>query len=158
MRPFRRLRLLGCALGLCAWGAAACTSVVPEALRGEVDRQLTYDQIARDPAAHRGRMIVTGGEVLRAEPRGADLELVLIERPLSALDESPILAVASRGELLVQLPAGARSGIQEGQVVTMVGSVLGAGTTGSGLVPFLQARHIHVWPVGDLRFRPDSRW
>jgi starvation-inducible outer membrane lipoprotein len=157
---WRRLGIGGTcgALGailLCA--VAGCSSVVPEALRGGVDRKVTYPDLARDPEALRGRLVLAGGEVLRVEPTGPDMELTLAERPLSALDESPVLSMASRGDLLVQVPGGARAAFREGQVITVVGVVVG-GEAGGGPrgVPRLQAQHVQVWPTASGGFRPEG--
>ncbi len=151
--------LIGCCLGPALWVLAGCTSVVPEALRGQVDRGVTYAQLAQDPEAYRGRLVVVGGEVLRVGFAGRDLELTLAERPLSPVDDSPMLARASRGDLLVQVPDGARAALREGAVLTVVGVVLGRESAGDPRsVPRLEARHIQVWPVGRLLPPAPERW
>lgn len=147
-----RAVLIGWWLGPLLWVLAGCTSVVPPALRGEVDRDLTYPQLAQDPDSHRGRLVLLGGEVLRVDFAGRDLELTLAERPLSAMDESPMLGLASRGDVVVQVPGGARAALREGNVVSVVGVVLGRETAGDpASAPRLEARHIYVWPVGQLQ-------
>ena len=159
MRWRCRAALIGCCLGPALWALAGCTSVVPEALRGQVDRDLTYTQLARDPESYRGRLVVVGGEVLRVGFAGRDLELTLAERPLSPVDESPMLGRASRGDLLVQVPGGARAAFREGSVLTVVGVVLGRETAADpDAVPRLEARHIQVWPVGRLQPPAPERW
>jgi outer membrane lipoprotein len=144
---------MGWCLGPLLWGLAGCTSVVPEALRGEVDRGVTYAQIAQDPEAYRGRVVVLGGEVLRVRPTGRDLELTLIERPLSPVDQSPMVGRASGGDLVVQVPGAARAEFREGFAVTVVGVVLGRESAEDpASAPRLEARSIQVWPVGRAQF------
>ncbi len=136
------------------WALAGCTSVVPEALRAEVDRHLTYAQLAKDPESYRGRLVLVGGEVLRVQPTGRDMELTLTQRPLSPVDESPLLGIASGGDLVVQVPGAARAAFREGYVVTVVGVVLGRESAQDPeSAPRLEARHVHVWPVGQLQPR-----
>jgi outer membrane lipoprotein len=155
----RRAALVGWCLGPALWGLANCTSVVPQALRGEVDRGLTYAQLAQDPEGYRGRTVVLGGEVLRVRPAGRDLELTLAERPLSPVDESPMLGRASGGDLVVQVPGAARAEFREGFVVTVVGVVLGRESAEDpASPPRLEARHIQVWPVGQAQLPPGARW
>lgn len=160
MRRGHRAAWMVLFLGVGPWGAPGCTSVVPETLRAEVDPRLTYVQLAQDPEAYRGRLVVMGGEVVQVESAGRDLELTLVERPLSPADESPMLGVPSRGGLLVRVPGAARASLREGQVVTVVGTVLGRESSGSlDPVPHLEARHLHLWPVGSLpRHATEPRW
>lgn len=152
MRRLSRLLLIGCVAGAGLWAVAACTSVVPEALRGEVDRSVTFPQIVQDAGAYRGRTVLVGGEVVRVETTGADLELTLAERPLSPLDESPMLTLASRGECVVEVPGGARAGIRRGDVVTVVGVVQGRGSPADPQgAPRLQAKSLYLWPMAGIR-------
>lgn len=152
MRRRHWAALTGWCVACLIWGPAGCTSVVPEALRGAVDRRLTYAQLAQAPESYRGRLVLVGGEVMRVGPAGPDLELTLAERPLSPVDESPLLGLASRGDLVVQVPGGARAALREGDVLTVVGVVLGreAGNDAES-VPRLEARHLQVWPAGSLQ-------
>jgi outer membrane lipoprotein len=152
MRRRHRLVAVGCAAAAGLWGAVGCTSVVPEALRAEIDRSVTIAQIARTPEEYRGRTVLLGGEVVRVEPAGPDLELTLAERPLSPLDESPMLTRTSRGDVAVRVSGGARAAIREGQVVTLVGVILGRepGADPQG-VPRLEAKHLYVWPVAAVQ-------
>ena len=160
MRLCSRSTLIAHALLPALAALAGCTSVVPEALRGQVDRGLTYPQLSQDPEAYRGRLVLMGGEVVRVEPGQRDLVLTLTERPLSPADESPLLGHESRGDLVVQVPGAARAAFREGDVLTVVGAVLGRQAAG-GLpaVPRLESRSITVWSVA--RPQPHSgalRW
>jgi outer membrane lipoprotein len=155
----RRAALIAWCLGAALLGVASCTSVVPEALRGEVDRGLTYAQLAQDPDGYRGRMVVVGGEVLRVQPTGRDLELRLTERPLSPLDQSPMLGRASGGDVVVQVPGAARAEFREGFAVTVVGVVLGRESAEDpASAPRLEARHIQVWPAGAAQVPARPQW
>ncbi len=151
--------LVGSCLGPLLWGLAGCTSVVPESLRGQVDRSLTYDRLAHQPEAFRGRMVVMGGEVWRVRPMGRDLELTLTERPLSPADDSPMLGRTSGGSLVVLVPGAARAEIREGFVVTVVGVVQGRESAEDPQSPpLLEARDLHVWPVGRAPLPAGREW
>jgi len=155
----RRAAPAGWCLGAALWGLASCTSVVPEALRGEVDRGLTYAQLAQDPEGYRGHIVVVGGEVLRVRPAGRDLELTLTERPLSPVDQSPMLGRASGGDLVVQVPGAARAEFRVDFAVTVVGGVLGRESAEDpASAPRLEARHIQVWPVGAVELPARPQW
>lgn len=148
MRRRHRAAPLALALGLSAWGAPGCTSVVPDALRTQLDRAVTYPQVAQNPEALAGRIVLMGGEVLRAEPGGRGLQLTLAERPLSPVDESPMLGQESRGDLVVEVPGGMGASFRAGDVITVVGTVLGrAPGGGRPAVPHLESRSIYVWAV-----------
>lgn len=152
MRRCHELVAVGCAAVAGLWGAVGCTSVVPDALRAQVDRSVTIAQIVRTPEEVRGRTVLLGGEVMRVEPVGPDLELTLAERPLSPLDESPMLTLASRGDVAVRVPGGARAVIREGHVVTVVAVILGRepGADPQG-TPRLEAKHLYVWSVAAVQ-------
>jgi starvation-inducible outer membrane lipoprotein len=159
MQGRNRAASIGCCLGFVLWGLAGCTSVVPEALRGEVDRGLTYALLAQDPEGYRGRTVVVGGEVLRVRPAGRDLVLTLTERPLSPVDESPMLGRASGGDLVVQVPGAARAEFREGFAITVVGVVLGRESAEDpASPPRLEARHIQLWAVGRARLPAEPMW
>lgn len=151
---------IGWCLGALFWVPAGCTSVVPEALRSQLDRSVTYAQLSHDPESYRGRLVLVGGEVTRADFAGRDLALTLADRPISPMDESPTLGAASRGDLVVRVPNGARAAIREGNVVTVVGIVLGREAAADPTsAPYLEARHIYVWPVAPLQPpAPEPRW
>lgn len=160
MRWQNRAALVGWCLGPVLGALAGCSSVVPDALRAEVDPRLMYAQFAGDPDHYRGRLVLVGGEVLRVQPTGRDLELTLAERPLSPLDESPLLSRASQGDVVVLVPGAARAGFREGQVLTVVGAVMGRESPADPQSPpRLEARHIYVWAVGSPRpFAGEPLW
>ena len=126
--------------------------MVPDTLRAQLDRAVAYPQVAENPEALTGRMVLMGGEVLRVEPGGRGLQLTLAERPLSPVDESPMVGQESRGDLVVEVPGGTGTNLRAGDVITVVGTVLGR-APGGGLpaVPYLESRSIYVWSMA----RPD---
>jgi starvation-inducible outer membrane lipoprotein len=139
--------LMACAIAPAFLGVAGCTStVVPQALLGQVDRGITYPELAQNPEAFMGRLILMGGVVLGVEPRGQDLHLTVAERPLSTLNEAPVLYESSRGDLLLQVPGGGAAAYRQGNLITFVGSVLGrAPEAGLPPVPRIESRYIYVW-------------
>jgi outer membrane lipoprotein len=148
MRRFLgRWLLMACAAAPAFSGLSGCTStVVPQALLGQVDRGITYPELAQNPEAFAGRLVLMGGVVLGVEPRGQDLVLTMAERPLSRTDEAPALYESSRGNMLLQVPGGAAAAYREGDLITFVGSVLGrAPEAGLPPVPRIESRYIYVW-------------
>ena len=135
------------AMALACLAVTGCTStVVPQALLGQVDRGITYPEVAQNPEAFAGRLVLMGGVVLGVEPRGQDLYLTVAERPLSRVDEAPVLYEGSRGDLLLQVPGGAAAAYRQGDVITFVGSVLGrAPEAGLPPVPRIETRYVYMW-------------
>ncbi len=146
-RVLGRWLLAACAMAPAALALSGCTStVVPQAMLGQVDRGITYPEVVQTPEAFAGRLVLMGGVVLGVEPRGRDLSLTVAERPLSRLNEAPALYESSRGDLVLLVPGGAAAAYREGDVITFVGSVLGrAPEAGLPAVPRIESRYVYVW-------------
>jgi starvation-inducible outer membrane lipoprotein len=138
---------MACAMAHAAFALNGCTtSVVPQAMLGQVDRGITYPELAENPEAFAGRQVLMGGVVRGAEPRGMDLVLTVAERPLSRVNEAPALYDSSRGDLLLLVPGRAAAAYREGNLITFVGIVLGrAPEAGLPAVPRIESRYIYVW-------------
>ena len=54
---------------LAVTAGCASTSVIPESLEQQVDKSVTFSQVLESPDSYRGKVVLLGGEVLRALPR-----------------------------------------------------------------------------------------
>ncbi len=63
----------------------ACSryEVIPDDLRGEVDRTVTFEQVKGSPSSYKGRLIVVGGEVLSVKRLEDRTRLEVLELPLT---------------------------------------------------------------------------
>lgn len=134
--------------------SAACSSqrVIPEALEPLVDRAVTFREVVEAPDSYRGKIVVVGGEVLKAKRLKAGTQIELLQLPLDK-GERPILnRQQSQGRFLaIQEEFLDPATIVEGAKMTIVGEVSGAKTEHLDDVeyryPVLIVKHLHTWPA-----------
>jgi starvation-inducible outer membrane lipoprotein len=117
----------------------------------QLDRQLTFEEVSKNPSAVEGRRILLGGEVLSIQEAETGLILEMIELPLNTA-HAPVMASAqSRGRFLILDPdVRDKDQIGVGSRLTVIGTV-------KGVVPqkgegdrtahlLLTAERIATWP------------
>ena len=128
----------------------ASTSIIPEPLEPQVDRGVTFEQIRESPDSYRGKMVMLGGEVLKAKALHGGTQLEVLQLPLDD-DEGPVTdRMASKGRFLAwQKEFLDPATITEGRRVTIVGEVTGASTgkmdEADYRYPTLEVKHLHQW-------------
>jgi len=133
-------------------GGCASHRVTPESLEPLVDRHVTFSQLTATPESFRGRIVVFGGEVLKAKrlKEGTQIELLQLdldgdERPTSNRQRSQGRFLALQQEFLDP------ETIVQGTKMTIVGEVSGAKTESLDEVeyryPVLIVKHLHIWPA-----------
>lgn len=125
---------------------SACATTFPRSLLQQVDPSLRFDQLAAAPDSYRGRLVVVGGEVIRAEPGPEATELEILQRPTASYGP-PRLFEESNGRFFVRVPASvARDLPRLGGLVAVVGEVQGTRERAGEVLPYLEARDIRSWP------------
>lgn len=132
--------------------AAGCTStpVIPESLAPQVERAVTFDQIVASPDSYRGRVVVLGGEVLKAKALQGGTQLEVLQLPLDDDHEPALDRMQSKGRFLaVQKEFLDPATIADGTRVTIVGEVTGALVDkmdeADYRFPTLDVKHVHRW-------------
>jgi outer membrane lipoprotein len=131
---------------------AGCASqrVVPDELEPLVDRAVTFAEVVAAPESYQGRVLVLGGEVLKAKrlKDGTQIELLQLaldknERPILDRQQSQGRFFAIQPEFLD--PAT----IVAGTKMTIIGEVSGAKTDHLDDVeyryPVVIVKHLHTW-------------
>jgi starvation-inducible outer membrane lipoprotein len=149
MRFVPRSKLL---LSLGLWAVlAACGARIPPSLATQVDWNLSFPEIRRQPEAYVGRVVALGGIVTHIDAVDAGYRLIVMELPLDGSSrQRPAANQPPRGLFIVLIPRqGLPPELRSGAEVTVVGEVLGKGKTsaaeGAEEVPLLEERYIHVW-------------
>ena len=139
---------------------AGCSSqrIVPESLEPRVDRTVTFRDVLASPESYKGRVLVLGGEVLKAKRLRAGTEIEFLQLPLEDGEKPSHDRRQSQGRFLaLQQEFLDPATVAEGTRVTMVGEVSGAKTHHLDDVeyryPTLILKHLHVWPV-----QSSGRW
>jgi outer membrane lipoprotein len=131
---------------------AGCASqrVVPDELEPLVDRAVTFAEVVAAPESYQGRVLVLGGEVLKAKRLKDGTQIELLQLPLDK-NERPILdRQQSQGRFFAIQPEFLDPAtIVAGTKMTIVGEVSGAKTDHLDDVeyryPVVIVKHLHTW-------------
>ncbi len=128
----------------------ASQRVVPNELEPLVDRAVTFAEVVAAPESYQGRVLVLGGEVLKAKRLKDGTQIELLQLPLDK-DERPILdRQQSHGRFFAIQPEFLDPAtIVAGTKMTLVGEVSGAKTDHLDEVeyryPVVIVKHLHTW-------------
>lgn len=131
---------------------AGCASalVIPEPLEQQVDKAVTFSEVLESPDSYRGKVVVWGGEVLKAKGLQDGTQLEVLQLPLDA-DEAPIAdRMQSKGRFFArQKELLDPATITDGTRVTIVGEITGASVgkmdEADYRYPTLEVKHLHRW-------------
>ena len=133
---------------------AGCASqrIVPESMEPLVDITVPFRDVLASPESYKGRVLVLGGEVLKAKRLQDSTQIELLQLPLEDGEEPSLDRLQSQGRFLaLQQEFLDPATVVEGTRVTIVGEVSGVKTDRLDDVeyryPTLILKHLHVWPV-----------
>ncbi|MGQ0810764.1 MAG: Slp family lipoprotein [Nitrospiraceae bacterium] len=139
---------------LLATSCASSEVQIPESLEAQIDKTLTFQQVVEAPDSYKGRVVVLGGEVLKARQLKDGTQLEILQLPLADSERPETHRSQSQGRFLAlhrQSPDPAT--FVEGTRVTMVGEVTGSATgpmdEAQYRYPTLDVKHLHVWEESD---------
>ena len=97
----RTRRVHVCLSVLLAWmtGCVSSPKVIPESLESQVDESITFDQIIANPNAYKGRVVLIGGEVLKANGLRAGTQLEVLQLPLEDSQRPTPERIGSKGRV-----------------------------------------------------------
>ncbi len=132
--------------------AAGCTStqVIPESLEPQIEKTVAFDQIISSPDSYRGKVVLLGGEVLKAKAMQGGTQLEVLQLPLDDDLEPALDRMQSKGRFLaLQREFLDPATVAEGTRVTVVGEVTGASVEkmdeADYRFPTLDVKHLHRW-------------
>lgn len=152
-------------VGMAVMAAGCATSVIPETLEPQIDNAVTFNQIVESPDSYRGKVVVLGGEILKAKALKGGTQLEVLQLPLDS-DQEPVTdRMESRGRFLaVQREFLDPATIAEGTRVTVVGEVTGSTVDkmdeADYRFPTLDVKHLHRWDAkrAEERSAPGPWW
>ena len=151
-------------VGMAVMVAGCATSVIPETLEPQIDTAVTFNQIVESPDSYRGKVVVLGGEILKAKALKGGTQLEVLQLPLDS-DQEPVTdRMESRGRFLaVQKEFLDPATIAEGTRVTVVGEVTGSTVDkmdeADYRFPTLDVKHLHRWDAKRAEERsPPGPW
>ncbi|CAE6737046.1 Starvation lipoprotein Slp paralog [Nitrospira defluvii] len=128
----------------------ASTRVIPESLEPQVEKTVSFDQIVASPDSYRGKVVLLGGEVLKAKATEGGTQLEVLQLPLDDEEEPEVDRLQSKGRFLaLHKEFLDPSTIVEGTRVTIIGEVTGASVEkmdeADYRFPTLDVKHLHRW-------------
>jgi outer membrane lipoprotein len=147
----RSLSLLVVVLSLEVVGCSSSPVKVPETLNSQIDQNLTFSEVLASPDSYKGRLMLLGGEILKAKRLKGGTQVELLQLPLNKDQEPTTNLTRSQGRVLVlhQEPLDPAT-LTPGMFVTFVGEISGAITEkideADYRYPTLTVKHWYLWP------------
>lgn len=133
---------------------ATAPQLSPEVL-GQVNRQVGMNELAADPQANVGQVVLLGGRIIKTENLPQATEIEVLQSPLDG-DDRPEGGDVSQGRFLVLMPGYADPAIYApGRLITVAGRVKGASPRPVGQLdynyPVLDVLQVQLWQEGGQR-------
>src|SRR2546425_2493727 len=158
-------------IGVCCLLVSGCASSrqntfpleyqLPLELQSRVEQRLSFANIKADPASYKGRIILLGGEVVKAKRLADRTRLEILHLPLNEFNEPVMNRTASQGRYLAfQKEFLDPATVPPGTRITLVGEV--TGTTEGDLDDMkysyvtLDIRHLQIWPQTPMPYARGS--
>ncbi|WP_018290265.1 Slp family lipoprotein [Verrucomicrobium sp. 3C] len=121
-------------------------SPLPESLRHKAKGQPLLSEIASDPAAYQGRIVIFGGRIIETRLFEKGSIVLLSQRPLSAHDV-PLRTAESGGRILVEYEGRLDPAVYSpGKRLTVAGRLLPNPALRPGPTIRLEAIRFCLWP------------
>ena len=88
-------------LSLIAVGCASSPVGIPETLENQIDKNVTFTEVLTSPESYKGRLLLLGGEVLKAKRLKVGTQVELLQLPLNEDQEPTTDLTRSQGRMLV---------------------------------------------------------
>ena len=140
---------------LVAVGCASSPVGIPETLESHLDKNLTFTDVLTSPESYKGRLILLGGEILKAKRLKEGTQVELLQLPLNKDQEPTTDLKQSQGRMFVLHPGSLDPAtLTPGMLVTFVGEVSGSIIEKMDEVdyryPTLTVKHWYVWSPATL--------
>jgi outer membrane lipoprotein len=129
---------------------SGCAYPIFSSLRQEVNPNVTFSMVLKDPTAYVGAVVLWGGiivETLNVGPKETDM--IVLESPLS-WDEKPKAAKYSQGRFIARNPTFLDPMVyRKGRKITLAGQVIGKETKSLGKTqytyPLVMVKELYLW-------------
>jgi len=127
-----------------------CAPVISKPLRDQVDKNLTFREVFKDPEAHKGTMVIWAGVIIEAKNTKEGTLIEILHKPADFLG-APEEVDKSEGRFLVLYHSYLDVAVYgKGREVTVGGEVEGKRIMPLGEIeytyPLVLAKEIYLWP------------
>jgi outer membrane lipoprotein len=129
---------------------AGCSHVISKEVLKEVDRNVTFAQVAKAPDAYKGKTVLFGGDIIETQTLPDKTVIIVLQRPIGRRGE-PAAGDVSEGRFIIQTPGFLDPAIYSpGRKVTVAGTVFGKEMRPLGKIeymyPIIEKRELYLWP------------
>ncbi len=130
---------------------AGCAPVISRSTLDSVEKNLTFSEIIRDPAGHRGAMVLLGGKVIGVENMAETSLIEVLEFPL-ARNLKPVLKKESEGRFMALFKGFIDPLVYRGRLITVAGELREPLTRpldrAAYTYPVVDVRERYLWRFG----------
>lgn len=128
---------------------SSCAPVISQTTMKDVDKNVSFTTIQRNPDAMKGRVVLLGGEIIATTPGSEETWIEVLEKPLD-FRQKPSEEDVSSGRFLVRFEGFLDPAIYEkGRKLTVAGVVEGKIVRPIGeidyIYPVIAVREHHLW-------------
>ena len=126
-----------------------CASAISKQTKKAADKDLKFEELAKDPQAHAGKLVILGGSIISVTNLPAGTEIIILERPLMS-NQKPKSGDVSRGRFIVKSNKFLDAAIyKSNRFITVAGKVVGAETRPLGEstfnYPVIEEVELYLW-------------
>lgn len=127
-----------------------CMSVISKQALNEVDPNIRFEQLQKDPEAFQGKTVLLGGDIIETKNLPDKTLLVVLQHTLGP-NKRPVSEDVSLGRFIISAPGFLDPAIyRTGRKVTVVGIVIGKEVRPLGELkytyPVISKKELHIWP------------
>ena len=144
--------------------ASSCAPVISKGLRGQVDKEIRFEEVIQDPDAYQGKIVLWGGVIIGAKNQ-RDGTLIEILRTTTDMRGRPKDLDRSQGRFLALYDGYLDVAIYaQGREVTVAGEIMGKRILPLDEIeytyPVISVKEIHLWPLKrkDRVYYPYPYW
>jgi outer membrane lipoprotein len=138
-----------------------CSHVISKKVLKEVDKNVTFAQLIKDPDASIGKTVLFGGEIIETLHVADKSHIMVLQQPLDRRDR-PVAGDVSEGRFIVTTQGFLDPAIYSpGRQVTVAGQVVGKEKHPMGEIeytyPVIEKQGLYLWPV-ERPASAEPRW
>jgi len=138
---------------------AGCAPVISGPVLNNLDKNLKFAEIKKDPSAHKGSVALLGGRVIGVNNESNSTLIEVLQFPLSGRMK-PRFSKASEGRFLIRVKGFIDPLIYKGRLITVVGAIDDPITRPLDKTdyryPVIESHKSYLWNLADERGLPIS--
>ena len=130
---------------------AGCATVISQGTLKKADQTLSFQQILENPQAHKGKIVILGGDIIETQILSDRTLITVLQRPLD-FNKKPWDDDVSKGRFIVYTLDFLDPVIyRRGRKITLVGTVKGRELRPLSEIeysyPVIEKKELYLWPT-----------